>query len=560
MYTNAMLAFVNLGGSEMKDALTGQLHPLVAMYAREHAAGEMNRREFLARATALGTSAAAAYGAIGLTLPTAAEAAPARGGTLRVNMETKALKDPRTWDWTEYANFCRGWLDYLVNFNRDGSVSGSLLESWEANETADQYTLHLRQGVTWSNGDAFTAEDVLHNFVRWADGNVEGNSMATRVAALQNPETKQLNDGSVEIIDDHTLRLNLLTSDISIIAALSDYPAAVVHRSYDSGDLLDNPIGTGVYYPESYEVGVSGVLVRNPDLTHWRGGGWLDRIEFIDLGTDQSALLAAAESDEIDLTYRTDGDYVEAFDSIGWNRTEVVTANTIAVRFNQLSAPYDNRDVRKAIQIAVSNAQVLELAISGLGLPAENHHVCPIHPEYAELPPMPHDPSAAKAMIDAAGHGDTEFELISIDTDWQANTCDAVAAQMRDAGINIKRTILPGSTFWNDWTKYPFSATEWGPRPLGVQVLALAYKSGVPWNESGFANEEFDGLLTKALSIADADARREVMKRLEEIMQEEGVMIQPYWRSVFNHSNGRFAGVDVHPFYQLDLHDIHLSA
>ncbi|MCB2150774.1 MAG: diguanylate cyclase, partial [Rhodobacteraceae bacterium] len=117
-----------------------------------------------------------------------------------------------------------------------------------------------------------------------------------------------------------------------------------------------------------------------------------------------------------------------------------------------------------------------------------------------------------------------------------------------------------GSTFWNDWTKYPFSATEWGPRPLGVQVLALAYKSGVPWNESGFANEEFDGLLTKALSIADADARREVMKRLEEIMQEEGVMIQPYWRSVFNHSNGRFAGVDVHPFYQLDLHDIHLSA
>ncbi|MDW4550344.1 hypothetical protein R5H32_13365 [Defluviimonas sp. D31] len=89
----------------------------------------MNRREFLARATALGTSAAAAYGVLGLTMPTPAEAAPARGGTLRVNMETKALKDPRTWDWTEYANFCRGWLDYLVNFNRDGTVSASLLES-----------------------------------------------------------------------------------------------------------------------------------------------------------------------------------------------------------------------------------------------------------------------------------------------------------------------------------------------------------------------------------------------------------------------------------------------
>ena len=56
-------------------------------------------------------------------------------------------------------------------------------------------------------------------------------------------------------------------------------------------------------------------------------------------------------------------------------------------------------------------------------------------------------------------------------------TCDAVAAQLRDAGINVKRTVLPGSTFWNDWVKYPFSATQWNMRPLGVQVLALAYRS-----------------------------------------------------------------------------------
>lgn len=541
----------------MKSKDDRALHPLVAMYAREQAQGEMSRREFITRATALGTSAAVAYAMMGIALPSPARAAPARGGTLRVNMETKALKDPRLWDWTEYANFCRGWLDYLVNFNRDGSVSGSLLESWEANEAADQYTLHLRQGVTWSNGDAFTAADVLHNFERWADGNAEGNSMATRVAALQDAETKTLKDGAVEIVDDHTLRLNLVQSDISLIAGLSDYPAAVVHRSYEGGDLLDNPVGTGVYYPESYEVGVSGVLVRNPDLTHWRGGGWLDRIEFVDLGTDQSAVLAAAESGEIDLTYRTDGDFVSAFDGIGWSRTEVVTANTIAVRFNQQSAPYDKREVRKAIQLAVQNAVVLELAISGLGLEAENHHVCPIHPEYAKLAPLPHDPAKAKEMLDASGHGGDAFELISLDTDWQKNTCDAIAAQVRDAGMNISRKILPGATFWNDWTKYPFSATEWGPRPLGVQVLALAYKSGVAWNESGFANAEFDELLGKALSVADADARREVMARLEQIMQDEGVLIQPYWRSVFNHSNGKFANVNVHPFYQIDLHEIH---
>jgi peptide/nickel transport system substrate-binding protein len=535
-------------------------HPAVQMYAAEYRSGQLSRREFLSRSTMLGVSAAAAYGLIGVTMPSPARAQASLGGTLRVNMETKAMKEPRLWDWTEYSNFCRGWLDYLTLFNRDGSVTGGLVESWEANDTATQYTLNLRQGITWNNGDDFTAEDVVHNFMLWADGTVEGNSMASRVAALQDAETNQLRDGAIEIIDDHTIQLNLNVSDISIMAALSDYPAAVVHRSYTGGNPLDNPIGTGAYLPESYEVGVKAVLVRNPDHDYWREGGWLERIEFIDYGTDQSALAAAAESEEIDLTYRTDSDFVELFDRIGWQSSEVITANTIAVRFNQQWAPYDSREVRRGIQMAVDNAIVLDVGIGGLGLLGENHHVCPVHPEYAELPPLQVDPAQGAAMVADAGHADTEFELISSDTGWQRNTCDVIAAQMRDAGLNVNRTILPGATFWNDWTNYAFSGTEWGPRPLGIQIMGLAYKSGAAWNESGFANAEFDSLLEQGLSIADADARREIMAQMQQIMQDEGVVIQPYWRSVFNHSNGRFANVDVHPFYQLDLHDIHLAS
>ncbi len=117
--------------------------------------------------------------------------------------------------------------------------------------------------------------------------------------------------------------------------------------------------------------------------------------------------------------------------------------------------------------------------------------------------------------MDDAGLADFEHELITVDDDWQKNTGDAVAAQLRDAGINVKRTILPGSTFWNDWAKYPFSSTNWNHRPLEVQVLALAYRSGEAWNEFAYANPEFDALINQALSIADADARREVMGKIE---------------------------------------------
>ncbi|MEN9849944.1 MAG: hypothetical protein RL128_107, partial [Pseudomonadota bacterium] len=105
----------------MKDTFeTNTLHPAAKMYAEEVRAGQLSRREFLVRSTALGVSAAAAYGLLGLDAPAMAQDAPAQGGTLRMNMETKALKDPRTWDWSELANFGRGWLEYMVEYNSDG--------------------------------------------------------------------------------------------------------------------------------------------------------------------------------------------------------------------------------------------------------------------------------------------------------------------------------------------------------------------------------------------------------------------------------------------------------
>ena len=228
---------------------------------------------------------------------------------------------------------------------------------------------------------------------------------------------------------------------------------------------------------------------------------------------------------------------------------KAVTAQTAVARMQSDQKPFDDVRVRKAIRICQDHEKLLQLSHAGQGAPAEDHHVSPIHPDYYALPKPKQDHELAKKLLAEAGHPNGIEVTLDANNDrsWEGAAVQALVEMCKPAGIKINLNIMPGSQYWKIWTKTPFGFTRWNHRPLGTMVLNLAYRSGVPWNESKHENPAFDKLLDEAGGIADAKERSKVMAKLEQMMQDDSPIAQPLWRAVFDAGSTKVQGYSKHP-------------
>jgi len=440
---------------------------------------------------------------------------------------------------------------YLAQTGNDNITRPSLLEKWEVSDDLKTWSLYIKKGMIWTNGDEFNAEDVVFNFKEWLNPDVGSSLLGFWEGFLPL-------DG-MEVVDDYTIILHLDKPKLDVPESLSLYPAMMMHRNF-AGDISDTKEPTLTYMiVKEYIPAERCVLVARED--YWEMGEdgkplpYLDSIEYIDLGEDQTSHVAALLSGDIDAIYDANAEtFLALKDNPGANIQPVSTAETRVLRMRSDEGLWADNNLRLALKKCQDRQKILDQANYGEGILGHDAHVSPIHPAYYPIDIPEYDPEGAKQLVTDAGHPDGLDASVSVGTGWQdiMGYAETMAESCKAGGINLTLDTMPNSAYWDVWTEAELGITSWGHRPLGTMVLSLAYIADtegepVPWNESRWVDEEFSTLLDKAIGTFDVEARREIMKDIERIQMERGSIGLAYWMNRWGVFNPGFQNIHAHP-------------
>jgi peptide/nickel transport system substrate-binding protein len=564
-----------------EDRTTKKQHPYVPELKHLYQAGRISRREFLRNATLLGVSAAAASAFVASCAPepeateppatatseppppTEAEpSGPVRGGRITMASQVHKVTHPAQFSWASPANQLRQVAEYLTVTDSDNVTHPLLLENWEVSDDLETWTLNLRQGITFNNGDEFVSDDVIFTINEWLDEAV-GSSMLGLVGGYLSTE-------NIEKVDDYTVKLHLDRPEIAVPEHLFHYPALVLnHRTFE-GDFIKNPHGTGPYTLDTYSEGERVLLKRRDD--YWQMGvdgeplPYLDELEFIDMGSDMAAWIGAIRSGEVDMFELGDQGGADVYQALkgaeGVVQESITTGQTRVLRMRVDLDPWTDNDVRMALKLCQNHEKILNLAYFGEGAEGQDFHVYPGHPEYCDKPIPTYDPEKAKQLLADAGYPDGLDVEIAVGSGWPdvVSYAEILKEDAQAGGFNITINTMPNSQYWEQWTEVGLGITPWTHRPLGTMVLNLAYvadEEGNPasWNETRWVDEEFSSLLSEANSTLDVEKRREIFCDLEQIQWERGSIGIPFWRNVWQVYRDNVKNVSAHPTLYLLINE-----
>ncbi|TDC54603.1 ABC transporter substrate-binding protein [Jiangella ureilytica] len=415
----------------------------------------------------------------------------------------------------------RAIFSQLVVSTGPGEFEGELAESWEPNADTTEWTFTLREGVEYSDGTAVTAADVVASF--------------ERVLAGEGPLAGNFGGYTVAAPDESTVVFTSPTPDAAFLGKISSF--FVTPQGAAEEGFFQDPIGSGPFVVESFEPGASLQLAPNPG--YWDGEPTLDTLEFQSI-PEVAARMTALQTGEVDVTWSMPDDQIAALKSDSDLTVEnVPSPGVITMWMNSSTPALQDPAVRRALWQAVDFESIIGSLYPETGSPADSV-ISPAVLGYAPQEPVPYDPEAAKAALDAAGF-DYENTVIR----WQfsqanfRNLVDAVVSDLAEIGVTVEPLEKEQAVFLED-----LLALNWDMnlQQLGTQGFDAATNLGRLYtcaaNRTGYCNEQLDQILAEAGSTSDTALREELYAQATEIIWNDAVGMypmfveQPYaWRT-----------------------------
>lgn len=473
------------------------------------------------------------------------------GGTLRVAFQALVQTDPALISSDAEVFVANAVFDYLVDIDPvNNQPVPRLATEWTASDDGLVYTFTLTDGVTFHDGSALTAEDIVWTFNRLRDPE---SGFAT-VSLYENI-------ASIEATGDLEVTFTLTNPNPFFLYDLSDNHALILKAGSEDPANFN---GTGPFIVESYSPEDRIILTAN--LNYFvEGQPSLDHVEII-FFADEGAMVDALRGGQVDLVMRMSTPLFESLQDVDGIETTVIPTNGFdLVRLRADREPGNDPRVIQAMKLATDREAILELVQQGYGAVGNDSPIGPLYESYhdPDAAPPARDVEASRALLAEAGYEDgLDLTMHVPNTGGRPDLAAVLKEQWAEAGINIEISLEPEEVYYGDngWLEVDLGITGWGSRPYPQFYLDTMLVTGAVWNESHFSDEEFDALAATAGTTLDENERIDAYSQIQQLLAERGPVIIAYYFPQFGAISDQFTGFQLEAFAgRTDLQTISLK-
>jgi len=421
----------------------------------------------------------------------------------------------------------------LVRLANSGkSVEMDLAEEVTPSADAKQWTVRLKQGLTFHNGKPVTPDDVIFSLKRIVNPKSPGNG----ASALE-----PLDVNAIKVMDSRTLVLPMkvpYASFLDQICNIFNFP--IIPSDYDP----KNPVGTGPFKYQSFTPGQRTVFTKFADY-YQSGLPYLDSITIIDSFASDTAAFNALQGGEVDV-----------FSTAPLNLAKQVEGNSALTALVSLPGqwtpftmrvdkpPFTDNDVRLAMRYIVDRQQLIDLSLDGLGA-VGNDVFSQWDPDYDPSLKRDQDLEQAKSLLKKAGQEGLTVELNTADfAVGVLQAAQVFAEQAKGAGVTVKVNQVPVGTFYGpNYLQWTFAQDFWGYSPYLSQVAQGSLTTS-PFNETHWNDPEYVSLYKQANATTDESKRKDLVYAMQKIDFDRGGYIIAAYNKLLDITTSRVHGFE----------------